>query len=376
MKTLYTRDAAGATRFWRMELNPTDQTQYRTVSGLLGGAEVTTAWTTATPKNVGRANATTAEEQAILEMEATYRQKLDRKYHEDPNNVGAHKFFAPMLAKTLDNKTKQVLGRTAFIQPKLDGYRCVASVGGLHSRQGKPWHLPHIAEALKPWFDEDPDLVLDGELYGHRYHRDFNTLGSIIKKGTNRTEREDILARHFVEYHIYDIASHSGGFSDRIKELHTLYGYAKGLDDPLYDGPLRLVATFPITTMESLDQRYGEFMEQGYEGAMVRLDEPYEVGKRSKSLLKLKDFQDGEFELVDVKPGEGNWAGYAKTAVIRLADGREQSSGMRGSQEFLAQLLLDWRQYSQVTVRYQNVTPDGFLRFPIIVDWHTGARSY
>lgn len=375
MKTLYTRDASGATRFWRMELNHDDPTQYRTISGVLGGTEVPTAWTTATPKNVGRANATTAAEQAVAEMEATYRQKLDRKYHEDPNNVGAHKFFAPMLAKTLDDRVKQVLGRVAFIQPKLDGYRCVASVGGLHSRQGKPWHLPHIVEALQPFFDEDPDRLFDGELYNHDLRDDFNTLGSLIKKG-NRSSAEEERVRSTIQYHVYDLPGHSGGFSARIGELHTVYGYSKGLYDPLYDGPIRLVETHPITTLESIDSHYGAFMEQGYEGAMVRLDMPYEAGKRSKGLLKLKDFQDGEFELVRVEEGIGNWAGYAKTAVIRLADGREQSSGMRGSREFLAQVLRDWKRYSQVTVRYQNVTPDGFLRFPIIVDWHEGPRTY
>lgn len=62
--------------------------------------------------------------------------------------------------------------------------------------------------------------------------------------------------------------------------------------------------------------------------------------------------------------------------MIRLPDGREQSSGLRGSQEFTRRLLADWRRYTQVTVRYQNLTPDGFLRFPVIVDWHEGARAY
>lgn len=375
MKTLYTRDASGATRFWRMELNPDDPTQYRTVSGVLGGTEVPTAWTTATPKNVGRSNATTAKEQAVAEMEATYRQKLDRKYHEDPNNVGAHKFFAPMLAQTLDSYVKQVLGRAAFVQPKLDGYRCVASVGGLHSRQGKPWNLPHIWEAVAPFFQDDPDLVLDGELYNHSLRDDFNTLGSLIKKG-NRSAQEEARVRSTIQYHVYDLPSVPGGFRDRVGTLHTMYGYAGGLDDPLYDGPLRLVETHPFSLESQLQELYAGFMAQGYEGAMVRLDLDYEVGKRSKSLLKLKDFLDGEFELVRVEEGEGNWAGYAKTAVIRLPDGREQSSGLRGNQEFTRQLLRDWRKYSQVTVRYQNLTPDGFLRFPIIVDWHEGERSY
>ena len=375
-RTLYTRDASGTTRFWRMELNPENLAQYRTISGVLGGAETPTAWTTATPKNLGRSNATTAEQQAIAEICATYTQKLDRKYHVDLDKVGAHKFFAPMLAKTLENRNKQLLGQVCLMQPKLDGYRCVASIGGLHSRQGKPWFLPHISEALKPWFDEDPDLILDGELYGHEYHRDFNTLGSLIKKGENRDDRERAMVNRFVQYHIYDLPSHPGGFKERIGTLHTLYGYGKGVDDPLYDGPIRMVETRAISTQGSIDELYAGFMEQGYEGAMVRIDLPYECGKRSKSLLKLKDFQDAEFELVDVQEGEGNWAGCAKTAVIRLANGQTQSSGMRGSKEFLAQLLLEWRKYTQVTVRYQNITPDGFLRFPIIVDWHEGERSY
>ena len=382
MKTLYTRDASGESRFWRMELNPDDPSQYRTVSGLLGRTETASGWTQAVAKNVGRSNATTPEEQAALEVEASYRQKLDRKYHENLGNIGGYKFFAPMLAKTYDSYVKQVLGCVAFTQPKLDGYRCVASVGGLISRQGKPWNLPHIVEALAPFFEEDPDLVLDGELYNHSLRDDFNTLGSLIKKG-NRTSAEEERVRQVIQYHVYDLPSNPGGFSERHMALTMLgvkgdeYGNPYGgFDDPLYNGPVRLVETYSFSLESQLQERYAGFMEQGYEGAMVRLDEPYEGGKRSKSLLKLKDFLDGEFELVRVEEGTGNWAGYAKTAVVRLADGREQSSGLRGSQEFTRQLLADWRRYTQVTVRYQNLTPDGFLRFPVIVDWHEGARAY
>lgn len=373
-RTLYTRDASGAVRFWRMELNPDDPSQYRTVSGVLGGAEVPSAWTQAVAKNVGRSNATTPAQQAVEEIKANYTQKLDRKYHVDLDKVGAHKFFAPMLAKTLERRV-DILGRSTFLQPKLDGYRCVASAAGLFSRQGKPWNLPHIVEALAPFFQDDPDLIWDGELYNHDLRDDFNTLGSLIKKG-NRSPEEEARVRSTIQYHVYDLPSVSGGFRERSGTLGAMYGYAGGLDDPLYDGPIRLVETFHVQTLEDLDRLYAGFMEKGYEGAMVRFDLPYEVGKRSKSLLKLKDFLDGEFELVNVEEGTGNWAGYAKTATIRLPDGREQSSGMRGSQAFLRQLLLEWRKYSQVTVRYQNLTPDGFLRFPIIVDWHEGERSY
>lgn len=86
MKTLYTRDASGSVRFWRMEINPDNPSQYRSVSGLVGGTHVAQMWTQAYAKNLGRSNETNAVEQAALEVKANYRQKLDRKYHEDPDN--------------------------------------------------------------------------------------------------------------------------------------------------------------------------------------------------------------------------------------------------------------------------------------------------
>jgi ATP-dependent DNA ligase len=71
-----------------------------------------------------------------------------------------------------------------------------------------------------------------------------------------------------------------------------------------------------------LDAAYANCLEEGYEGQMVRLDGPYEQ-KRSKLLLKRKEFQDAEYDLVRVDEGLGNWAGYGKKAVLRLPDGRE-----------------------------------------------------
>lgn len=373
-RTLYTRDAGGAVRFWRMER---EGSVYRSVSGVLGGAEVRTGWTSAAPKNVGRANATTAEEQARLEVEAQYRQKLDRKYHESPDGVGGHKFFAPMLAHKYtgwDDARWSHPKQRVFAQPKLDGFRCVASAGGLTSRQGKPFNLPHIREALEPLFAEEPDLLLDGELYNHGLRDDFNTLGSLIKKGY-RTPAEEERVRRTVQYHVYDGPTSPHSFAERRLDVSaTLDIYLPDFGRP--ECPVRWVETHEAMTEFGLDGHYARFVEAGYEGMMVRLDEPYEAGKRSHWLLKRKDFLDCELDLVRVEEGVGNWAGYAKTATVRLADGREQSSGLRGTQEFTRGLLADWRRYSRVTVRYQNLTPDGLMRFPVVVGWHEGAREY
>lgn len=364
-RTLYTRDASGAVRFWRMEL---DGSRYRSLSGVLGGAEVPTGWTQAVPKNVGRSNETTAEAQAALEVEAQYRQKLDRKYHESAEGVGGHKFFAPMLAQKYEEGLFPLAG-ACYAQPKLDGYRCIASAGGLTSRQGKPFHLPHVSDELRQLFADYPDLVLDGELYNHDLRDDFNTLGSLIKKGNRTPEQEERVAST-VQYHVYDLPSHPGPFGERLAELLSLGAMY------LSDRIVKPVKTPKVVSLQALDDWYSQFLLDGYEGQMVRLDAPYEVGKRSRSLLKRKEFQDEEFELVRVEEGEGNWAGYAKRAVIRLADGREAGAGIKGNQAFTADLLQGWTKFKLVTVRYFALTPDGVPRFPVAVDWHEGEREY
>lgn len=56
---LYTRDSLGNVRVWYMEQ---EGDKYRTTSGLLDGEKVTSEWTVAKPKNVGKRNETTGEQ--------------------------------------------------------------------------------------------------------------------------------------------------------------------------------------------------------------------------------------------------------------------------------------------------------------------------
>ena len=111
---------------------------------------------------------------------------------------------------------------------------------------------------------------------------------------------------------------------------------------------------------------------------MVRArDGYYEAGKRSKHLLKRKEFEDGEFPIVRIEEGNGNWAGMAKRITVRLPDGRECGGGIRGSQPVMRDLLAkaDILVGRQVTMRYlKQLTPDGMLRHAVAVDFH-GAEG-
>jgi DNA ligase-1 len=172
-------DSKGKIREWRIEI---EGPKYRTVSGLKDGKQVNSEWKYATAKNEGRSNATTPEEQAKAEVQALYTNRLERDYHKNIKDVGKSRFFKPMLADEWGHR-KDKIEYPVWVQPKLDGVRCIASKDGLYSRQGKPiLAAPHILEALTPLFEINPDLILDGELYNHDLKEDFNKIISLVRK--------------------------------------------------------------------------------------------------------------------------------------------------------------------------------------------------
>ena len=362
--TLYKKDTSGSIRTWYME---TDGAKKRTVSGVQDGKQVVSGWNTTHAKNVGKVNATTAEEQAVAEVKATYKKKLERDYHASIKDVDKERHVKPMLADKWED-VKDKVTYPLYTQPKLDGIRCIAKADGLWTRQGKPiLAVPHIVEALAPYFKDNPDAILDGELYTHEYKDNFNKIISLVRK-TKPTDRDLMESAAKVEYHVYDVPSSTETFKKR-------YGEYKRAVRSINSNCVVAVATHAATTEEEVDMLYGEFLEEGYEGGIVRTNDLYEF-KRSKTLLKRKDFEDMEFEIVDILEGEGNWAGYAKRVIIRLEDGRTCSSGLAATQEYAKQILAEKEQYvgKQATVQYFTRTPDGIPRFPVTKALHLEDR--
>ena len=71
----------------------------------------------------------------------------------------------------------------AFIQPKLDGVRCLFTAKGAFSRAGNRFmNVDHIEQDLKSYFNSNPNAVLDGELYNHALKDDFEKIISLVKK--------------------------------------------------------------------------------------------------------------------------------------------------------------------------------------------------
>jgi DNA ligase-1 len=361
--TLYKRTSAGKVQIWFAEV---DGDRYRTTSGQRDGKKTTTEWTIAKPKNEGRANATSAAEQAVAEVNAEYLKKLARDYHETLETVDEAMRFKPMLATKWADRKDKVSGQV-HMQPKLDGMRCIAKADGLWSREGKPiYGAPHVFEQLKPLFERYPDLIIDGELYNHDLKDDFNQIVSAAKK-QKPTEEDLAVSREKLQYWVYDLPSQTVDFGLRNSVLQNIIDFDLSGEHNIVITPT--LSAFP----DDIDRIAAEYIEAGYEGAMVRLPGKYE-NKRSNTLIKWKEMQDEEFSIVDIQEGDGNRSGMAARVVVSLPDGRHFSAGLIGNVSYCKQLLAERDEHigKLGTVVFQNYTPDGVPRFPKF----KGVRDY
>ena len=377
LDTLYKADNRGEIRVWWVEI---DGDKIRNVSGLQNGEKVASGWKLMKAKNTGKMNATTPEQQAVAEANSLYEKQLGKGgYHRNIEDAHTKKYVEPMLAKSyedifpLDVDEYGNFTKLIFSQPKLDGHRCIATKDMLQTRNGKRYvSVPHIELTLMKLFKKYPDIILDGELYNHDLKDNFNEISSCVRK--TKPTKEDLEQSSVIEYHVYDIIDENMNCYDRNLRLYSILEEFKG--EYGFD-KIKFVETVPIAKPETLDEFYSKYVEDGYEGQMIRFNEPYEIGKRSKFLVKRKEFITEEYTLVDILEGEGNWAGSAKTLRYQLDDERIASAGIRGTKEWTEQLLKDKNKWigGQITLRYFQKTPDGIPRFPVAIEFFEGKRD-
>lgn len=349
--TLYKRTKTGAIQEWKVWA---DYDTVYTEWGQEGGAKQLSS-TVAIPTNEGKTNARDAVEQAEFDAGSLWRNKVDKGYVENKANAKEQIVFLPMLAHTLKEKSKIEDEPFVFIQPKLDGVRCLAYLEDgevqLMSRGGKPYNVPHIAKELEGLLDEF--TVLDGELYIDG--KTCQDITSFVKKYKPGSEK--LILR------VFDIVKTNEPnlpFSQRLLRLLNFFdvGMFKSLE---------LVPTRNVRPM-MLESFHAEFLSEGLEGTIVRLPNGvYEWGARSRDLLKYKSFDDSEFKVVSVRPGLGKLAkaGIFTCAndttadvfdVVMAATIEERENHLANQHKYIGKML---------TVKYFGRTNDGLPRFPV-----------
>jgi DNA ligase-1 len=250
----------------------------------------------------------------------------------------------------------------AFIQPKLDGVRCLFTAKGAFSRANNQFmNVEHIEQALKPFFAKNPTTVLDGELYNHGLKDDFEKIISLVKK-KKPTDQDKAEAAQLVQYHMYDVVSMTiATYTDRYLFLLSQQSLRNKSCLQIIDNNL------------VLDFDHGQFAHKknlkiGYEGSIYRTPSGKYKGTRSWDLMKFKDFHDAEATIIDFVAGKGKRTGTLGKFIMQDDDGIEFGCppGKGYNYDNLAEMLENAAQYvgQTATFTYFERTKAGSYRHP------------
>jgi len=296
-------------------------------------------------KNIGKKNETTIEEQAILEAQREWEKKQKQGYHVKNETKEVIK---PMLAQ----EYKKIVQFPAWVQPKLDGVRCLVYMEQgkvvFQSRQNNRYEpLAHLVDDLEEILKRSPGIVLDGELYAHDIG--FENVISMIRRA--KVRHPDIQK---IKYHVYDLF---------YKDKGMTYDIRRNLLDGLYKDELNVVVvqTIQISNINEIDDLLHKYMFLHYEGIMIRGNGKYKHG-RSKDLLKYKIFKDDEFEVIGHHEGNGG------IPIFECKTGNKTFSvAMKGTMESKINRMDQVTSYygKMLTVKYQELSLEGIPRFPV-----------
>jgi DNA ligase-1 len=261
----------------------------------------------------------------------------------------------PMLCKEYDADKPFT---PCFIQPKLDGIRCISTfVNGeviLMSRNEKPLHLPHLEDQIRSMFVTLGNTeFFDGELYLHGMS--FQDIQSLVKRKGHPLQSQ-------ISYHIYDRQLRAPWkdrrFGDRFYDLHW---------EILKLPNVKKVDTRYVSTVTQANGTHATFVLQGYEGSIYRTNSClYQEGKRSPDLLKRKDWHEEDFPVIAMREGKGKNKG---TAVFECEVDEERYFEVTAPGTYREKLRY-WEDREGwigklLSVKYQNLTDAGIPRFPI-----------
>ena len=205
-----------------------------------------------------------------------------------------------------------------YMQPKLDGVRCVIQLNELgevhaYSRTGKPWrNISHILKNLKPFFDQHKDAILDGELYNHDLRDNFEKIISLVRK-QKPTDEMRLESSKLVQFHCYDYVHTDDNYELRMNNLVT---------SDMYSYCVKFVPTHTIFKKDDAEVYHNRNLAEGYEGSILRLNQPYQC-KRSYNLQKFKNFHDKEATIIGYVEGKGKRTGTLGKFIMQDDDGNQ-----------------------------------------------------
>ena len=354
-KILYQKAKTGKIHYWKAW---SEGGEVVVEHGAKGGKPIVNRYT-AEATNVGRANERTPAQQAIFEIKALYKKRLDKKYCTTIKEAEEDKYL-PMTAQSGETISKRnKITYPAYVQRKYNGLRCMSNWRDdsiyLMSRGNKQYIVNHIMEQLGKHLNKGD--ALDGELYTHGLS--LQRINSLVRKW--KPGESEV-----INYIVYDypyIGEKSLQQKARITALKKLKKKFKNTN-------IIIAEAFEVNSWEEAVAYEKQFVEEGYEGAIIRtFDGVYEFGNRSDSLIKVKSFFDAEFEVVDFDIEKSDINGKQIDAVLWICRNDQKSSDgtyklfevrPKGSFESRAEQLKNAESYigKKLTVKFYSRTED------------------
>ena len=278
----------------------------------------------------------------------------------------------PMLAQNVGDYSRiKSDDWPLYIQPKLDGVRCLIQYEPLgnrivaYSRTGKEWkNIDHIIQELKPFFAKHPNVILDGELYNHELKNDFEKIISLVRK-TKPTDEDRLESKEKVQFHCYDTIMEHMDFQGRHKFIRDNFGRSSRI----YPYPsIRSLMAATVYNTEEVEAYHEGFLEEKYEGSILRKNKSYEC-KRSWTLMKVKDFSDAEATIIGYEEGKGKREGHLGKFIMEDDDGNQFGCppGKGYNYRDMRNMLKDIHGYigARATFTYFQRTKAGSYRHPL-----------
>ena len=306
-------------------------------TGVIGGKITRHTPTYVDEKHVGHSNERNTFKASLVTARSLYLKKLDNGlrpknifYSKTTKNV-VHTRYFPMLVRKYEDEKKNLV-YPIYVQPKLDGARCIAYLDThpknkptfeniiLYTRQKKDYIgfeklRKELLPALMDMYDlgQSESAYIDGEFYKHEMP--LQTISGAVRN----PKRESMPKYAGIQYHVFDVFYPSRSkleFENRIEHLDDLFA-------ALGNNPKEVVQvpTLYAKTQIAEEKIYRDFLKKKYEGTIVRnatsayLTHPIKTGMfiRSKFVLKRKMTYSDEYEVVGFDQGT---KGRDKGAII------------------------------------------------------------
>ena len=248
------------------------------------------------------------------------------------------------LAKTYSPHDDAASLNEYWASEKYDGVRALWDGKRLISRGGKVFAAPD-------WFVEGmPNVKMDGELWLGRER--FEETTSIVRRKTPHEGWRKI------RYMVFDLPAHGGVFRERYAAMRAYF-------DKTTNTYWRVVKQHPVTSAAQLEEMFGEVINGGGEGIMLRRIESLHNAGRSDDLLKHKPFTDAEAVVIGHNPGKGKYAGMTGSLKARALDtGKVFNVGSGLSDQ---QRQTPPPKGATITFKFQGLTKNGIPRFPVFL---------